>query len=296
MSADPRDFRPSIVRLQEAPPSPLGRAVLWVLLGFFGALLAWSAIGRLDIVAVADGRLVPESYLKIVQPADAGVVKEIAKWVWGAVSLRDDYRPECWFSFGATFKGWPDPGGEGVIRKKGRDWKVRRIGEDLGEIFYDGGWYEIVKDSNPFGVVMADRNQARYPIVVASIQTIANPRRIEQLGQFGVIVYDEAHHSVSPTAVTALRHLGMGKGLPTKGLGVTATWDRSDEIGLDAIWDQIVYQVDIESLIASGHLPVHFTYRQIVKQKRLVARRIHDALRIWATTSGRDLGNLRPRG
>lgn len=77
MSADPRDFRPSIVRLQEAPPNPLGRAVLWVLLGFLGALLAWSAIGRLDIVAVADGRLVPESYLKIVQPADAGVVKEI---------------------------------------------------------------------------------------------------------------------------------------------------------------------------------------------------------------------------
>jgi len=48
-----------------------------VLLGFLGALLAWSAIGRLDIVAVADGRLVPETYLKIVQPADAGVVKEI---------------------------------------------------------------------------------------------------------------------------------------------------------------------------------------------------------------------------
>lgn len=75
--ADPRDFRPAILRLQDAPPSPLGRAILWAMLGFFAALLAWSAIGRLDIVAVADGRLVPETYLKIVQPADAGVVKEI---------------------------------------------------------------------------------------------------------------------------------------------------------------------------------------------------------------------------
>jgi HlyD family secretion protein len=75
--ADPHDFRPAILRLEEAPPSPLGRAILWAMLAFLAALLAWSAIGRLDIVAVADGRLVPESYLKIVQPADAGVVKEI---------------------------------------------------------------------------------------------------------------------------------------------------------------------------------------------------------------------------
>ncbi|MBS0337643.1 MAG: HlyD family type I secretion periplasmic adaptor subunit, partial [Proteobacteria bacterium] len=33
--------------------------------------------GRLDIVAVSDGKLVPSSYLKIVQPSEQGVVKEI---------------------------------------------------------------------------------------------------------------------------------------------------------------------------------------------------------------------------
>ncbi|MGH8706930.1 MAG: HlyD family type I secretion periplasmic adaptor subunit, partial [Burkholderiales bacterium] len=33
--------------------------------------------GRLDIVAVADGKLVPSSYLKIVQPAEQGIVREI---------------------------------------------------------------------------------------------------------------------------------------------------------------------------------------------------------------------------
>ncbi len=109
---------------------------------------------------------------------------------------------------------------------------------------------------DPFdiGVVMATRNEADRPIVVASIQTIANPRRLAQLGRFGLVVYDESHHSVSPTAIAALRQLGVGKGLGTKALGVTATWDRSDGVGLDAIWDQIVYQVDIETLIAAGHL------------------------------------------
>jgi HlyD family secretion protein len=75
--ADPRDFRPAIVRLQETPPHPLGRRVLWTTLAFLAALVLWSAFGRLDIVAVAEGKLVPDTYVKIVQPADAGVVKEI---------------------------------------------------------------------------------------------------------------------------------------------------------------------------------------------------------------------------
>lgn len=74
---DPRDFQPALVRLQELPPSPLGRRMLWAALVFLAALLAWAVFGKLDIVAVAEGRLVPDTYLKIVQPADAGVVKEI---------------------------------------------------------------------------------------------------------------------------------------------------------------------------------------------------------------------------
>ncbi len=40
-------------------------------------LLTWAAFGRLDIVAVAQGKLVPLSRIKIVQPAEAGVVKQI---------------------------------------------------------------------------------------------------------------------------------------------------------------------------------------------------------------------------
>jgi HlyD family secretion protein len=74
---DPRDFRPAIVRLEETPPNPLGRRLLWVVLAFLAALALWAALGRLDIVAVAEGKLVPDTYVKIVQPADGGVVKEI---------------------------------------------------------------------------------------------------------------------------------------------------------------------------------------------------------------------------
>jgi HlyD family secretion protein len=77
IQADPRDFRPALVRLQESPPSPLGRRVLWAALIFLAGLLVWGIFGQLDIVAVAEGKLVPDTYLKIVQPTDAGVVKQI---------------------------------------------------------------------------------------------------------------------------------------------------------------------------------------------------------------------------
>ncbi len=75
--ADPLDFSPPLLRLQDAPPNPLGRTVLWSLLALLFALLLWALIGKLDIVAVAEGKLIPESYVKIVQPAEAGIVKDI---------------------------------------------------------------------------------------------------------------------------------------------------------------------------------------------------------------------------
>ena len=74
---DALDFSPPLLRLTDSPPNPLGRQVLWTLLALLAALLGWGLIGELDIVAVADGKLIPQSYLKIVQPAESGIVKEI---------------------------------------------------------------------------------------------------------------------------------------------------------------------------------------------------------------------------
>ena len=65
-----RDFSPPLLRLQDSPPNPIGRAVLTTLLVLLAALILWALLGKLDIVAVADGKLVPQSYLKIVQPSE----------------------------------------------------------------------------------------------------------------------------------------------------------------------------------------------------------------------------------
>ncbi|MBL8386579.1 MAG: HlyD family type I secretion periplasmic adaptor subunit [Burkholderiales bacterium] len=63
--------------MRDTESAPFARLVLWLVLGFVAVLIAWSALARLDIVAVAEGRLVPATYLKILQPAEGGVVKEI---------------------------------------------------------------------------------------------------------------------------------------------------------------------------------------------------------------------------
>ena len=73
----PRDFSAPLLRIQNAPPSPIAGRLLQALFALFGFLLLWACLGRLDIVAVAVGKLVPQSYLRIVQPVEHGIVKEI---------------------------------------------------------------------------------------------------------------------------------------------------------------------------------------------------------------------------
>jgi hemolysin D len=70
-------FAADIERVEHASASPLPRLVLHLLLALIVALFAWMYFGRLDVVAVAQGKLVPQNALKIVQPAEAGIVREI---------------------------------------------------------------------------------------------------------------------------------------------------------------------------------------------------------------------------
>jgi len=63
--------------LQHEAPGLLPRAVLYLTLALFVTMLAWAFFGRLDIIAVAQGKLVPAGYTKIVQPSESGIVKEI---------------------------------------------------------------------------------------------------------------------------------------------------------------------------------------------------------------------------
>lgn len=63
--------------IQNEAPSHIGRIVLWTVSILIFILIIWAALGKLDIIATAEGKLVPQTLVKIVQPAEAGVVKEL---------------------------------------------------------------------------------------------------------------------------------------------------------------------------------------------------------------------------
>ena len=70
-------FLPAALEIQETPPSPAGRAVLWLILAFFVSAVIWATLGETDIVAVAQGRIVPSGHTKTVQPLEIGTVTAI---------------------------------------------------------------------------------------------------------------------------------------------------------------------------------------------------------------------------
>jgi len=69
-----RQFLPAALEVQETPPSPLGRCLLWLLLALFAIGIAWACVGRVDIVVTAPGRIVPTGQVKRVQAPELGSV------------------------------------------------------------------------------------------------------------------------------------------------------------------------------------------------------------------------------
>jgi hemolysin D len=71
------DFLPAALEVLETPPNPVGRAVLWSLLGFVSIAILWACLGHIDVVAAAPGKIIPRGRVKIIQAADTGVVRDI---------------------------------------------------------------------------------------------------------------------------------------------------------------------------------------------------------------------------
>jgi hemolysin D len=70
-------FLPAALEIAETPPSPAGRAILWAVAGAFAFALAWACLGKVDMVAVAPGKIIPTGRIKTIQPFETGVVRTI---------------------------------------------------------------------------------------------------------------------------------------------------------------------------------------------------------------------------
>ena len=71
------EFLPAVLEIQETPASPVGRTTVWVIVVLFVLAILWASFGKIDIVAVAHGKIIPSDHSKVIQPLEAGVVKVI---------------------------------------------------------------------------------------------------------------------------------------------------------------------------------------------------------------------------
>lgn len=103
--------------------------------------------------------------------------------------------------------------------------------------------------------IIAQKEKAEYqaslfaPVVVASVQTMI--RRLEKWPQdhFGLVVCDEAHHSISDSWQKVLAHFNSARIL-----GVTATPDRGDKKNLGEYYENIADEISLVTLIKQGFL------------------------------------------
>ena len=72
-----REFLPAALEIIDTPPSPAGRAVGLVIIAMTVAALAWSCIGKIDIISSASGRIIARGKTKVIQPLEVGQVAAI---------------------------------------------------------------------------------------------------------------------------------------------------------------------------------------------------------------------------
>ena len=71
------EFLPAALEIQETPPLPMSRFIIWAIILFFFIAVTWACVGEVDIVGVAQGKIIPSGKIKIIQPLETGLVRNI---------------------------------------------------------------------------------------------------------------------------------------------------------------------------------------------------------------------------
>lgn len=72
-----KEFLPAALEILETPPAPLQTWLILFICTFILTALAWSYFSRIDIIAVAQGKIQPTGRVKVVQPLEAGRVTSL---------------------------------------------------------------------------------------------------------------------------------------------------------------------------------------------------------------------------
>ena len=71
------EFLPAALEIIETPASPLGRAIAGTIIAFAAVAVGWACVGEVDIIATAQGRIIPTGKSKVSQPYETGVGRAI---------------------------------------------------------------------------------------------------------------------------------------------------------------------------------------------------------------------------
>ena len=71
------EFLPAALEIQETPPLPMARKIFRAIVLFFVFVVVWSVVSKVDIVGVAQGKIIPSGNVKIIQPLETGIVRNI---------------------------------------------------------------------------------------------------------------------------------------------------------------------------------------------------------------------------
>lgn len=72
-----QEFLAPALEVLDTPPSPDGIALIMIICLLATTSLAWAYVGRIDIIAAAQGKIQPVGRVKVVQPLYAGKVSEL---------------------------------------------------------------------------------------------------------------------------------------------------------------------------------------------------------------------------
>ena len=70
-------FLPAALELQDKPVHPAPRVFIWSIMCFATLALLWACLGKIEVVAVAPGKIVPSGKTKVIQPSETAVVTAI---------------------------------------------------------------------------------------------------------------------------------------------------------------------------------------------------------------------------
>ncbi len=70
-------FLPAALEITDTPASPMGRYLALAICTFFAITIGWAVVGEMDIIATAQGKIIPSQRVQTIQPLEPGVVRAI---------------------------------------------------------------------------------------------------------------------------------------------------------------------------------------------------------------------------